>query len=104
MLKVGDILWIFHENDYFIGEVSKISVVDINLDEKECCFISTNGIIGGNQMIYVPITVDFNTLVKQRFYSEVIYYTTNEQVAVNYIKTHFNETDNQRNLQQDAPK
>lgn len=97
MLKVGDILWTFRENDYFIGEVSKLSVVNL-LGYDPYCFVSTNGIIGGNKTMLIPVTGDFNTLVKTQYYSETIYHTISESVAVNYIREHFDETNNQRNL------
>lgn len=97
MLKVGDVLWIFYGNDYFVGEISDLSVANIGGDRYY--FISINGIIGTDQQIFVPATADFNILVEIRHYLVPTYYTVSESVAINYIRDHFNETDNQRNLQ-----
>lgn len=97
MLKVGDILWTFRENDYFVGEISEISVV-FNTDENLYYFINTNGIIGKDRALFIPITEDLNTLVKIQYYSEIVYHTISESVATNYIREHFNETDNQRDI------
>ena len=101
MLKVGDILWTFSENTYSVGEISDLSVV--NIGEKRYYFVSTDGIIGTDQKIFMPITEDLNTLVTVR-YSTTKYYTTSEKEAIKFIELHYNETDNQRNLQQDASK
>lgn len=100
MLKVGDILWIFHGNTYYVGEISKLSVVGYR--ENTYYYVSTNGIIGIDQTMLIPVKEDFNTLVEVNNCLVHIYFTISESVAVNYIKDHFNETDNQRNLQQDA--
>ena len=35
MLKVGDILWMFCGNDYFVGEISDLAVVSIGFSKKE---------------------------------------------------------------------
>lgn len=93
MLKVGDIFWVFHENDYFVGEISDISIVNIG-SEKLYYFISTNGIIGSGRKMFIPVAKDYNILVKVQYYSIPIYCTVSESAATNYIREHFNETDN----------
>ena len=98
MLKVGDILWTFHENDYFVGEISSLSIVSLGIKDTYY-FISTSGIIGSDRKMFIPVAKDFNTLVEIHYYSIPIYCTVSESVAVNYMREHFNETDNQRNLQ-----
>jgi len=92
MLKVGDILWTFSEYTYYIGEISELSVVSIG--NSQYYFICTNGIIGIDQRFFVPAPADFSTLVKVQPYLTPIYYTISESVAVNYIREHFNETNN----------
>lgn len=93
MLKIGDILWIFCEYTYSVGEISELSSI-INIGDSQYYFVSTNGIIGVNQRLFVPAAADFSTLVKVQHYLIPIYYTISESVAVNYIREHFNETNN----------
>lgn len=94
MLKIGDILWTFCRDNYFVGEISSLSLVTIGYYEQAYYFVSTNGIIGEDQRMVIPATADFNTLVKMQNYSSVtMYHTVSESVAVNYIREHFNETD-----------
>lgn len=93
MLKIGNILWTFSENDYSIGEISKLSIIYLG-DKYPYYLISINGIIGADQNMVISVAEDFNTLVKVRYYSKDIYLTISESVAVNYIKDHYNETDN----------
>lgn len=88
MLKIGDILWTFRENTYYVGEISDLSVVSIG--EMPHYFISTDGIIGTDQKIFIPTTEDFNTLVKVR-YLATTYYTTSEKEAVKFIESHYND-------------
>jgi len=90
MLKVGDILWAFRENDYFVGEISEISAINLR-GYDPYYFVSTNGIIGGNKHCFIPVTGDFNTLVKTQYYSETIYYTASEKEAVKFIESHYND-------------
>ena len=105
MLKIGNILWTFYGNDYFVGEISDSSIVCTGFSSKEqFYFIGTNGIIGGDQRMFIPVTANLNTLAKISDYLDPVYCTISESVAVNYIKDHFNETDNQRDIQQDASK
>lgn len=92
MPKIGDILWTFHGNTYSVGEISDLSIV--NIGELQYYFISTNGIIGSNQKMFVPATEDFNTLVEIHYRLLTVYYTISESVAINYIREHYNETDN----------
>jgi hypothetical protein len=88
MLKVGDILWTFSENTYSVGEISELSVVSIG--EKLYYFISTDGIIGTDQKIFILTTEDLNTLVTVR-YSTTTYYTTSEKEAIKFIESHYND-------------
>lgn len=88
MLKVGDIFWTFRENTYSVGEISKLYVV--GLCEDLYYFISTDAIIGVNEKMYIPVTEDANTLVKIQYYSESVYYTVSESVAVKFIESHYN--------------
>ena len=92
MLKIGDILWTFRENDYSVGEISKLSIIYIG-DKQPYYLASINGIIGADQQMFISAEEDFNTLVKVRYYSKDIYLTISESVAVNYIKNHYNKTD-----------
>ena len=100
MLKVGDILWEFTKDDFNVYEIATI-YHEYRLNLIYLC-IDVNVLIGNLNIrgIYLDCSQDYSKL--GRCFGK--YYTTNEQVAVNYIKTHFNETDNQRNLQQDASK
>jgi hypothetical protein len=90
MLKIGDILWTFRENDYSVGEILKLATVYIG-DKQPYYFISTNGIIGDDQKIFVSAAEDFNTLIKVRYYSETICHTISESVAVNYMREHYSD-------------
>lgn len=91
MLEVGDILWTFRENTYYVGEISKLSITYIS-GKYPYYLVSTNGIIGVDRTMFISAEDDFNTLVKMRYYSENIYCTISESVAVNYMREHFNET------------
>lgn len=84
MIKVGDIIWEFTENDFNVYEIAKIhhgyrlnSVFDVNVLIENLNICS----------IYLDCNQDYSKLGR----CLGRYYTTNEQVAVNYIKTHFNE-------------
>lgn len=74
---------------YSVGEIVEFSVVSIG--EDPYYFVSTNGIIGDNQKMFVPTTEDFNTLVEIKHYFVPIYYTTSEREAVKFIESHYND-------------
>ena len=90
MIKIGDILWEFAKNDFNVYEIVKIE--DPYIVNRFYLRIDVNVLIGNRVLcyIYLDCNQDYSKLV--RHFER--YYTTNEQVAINYIKTHFNETDN----------
>lgn len=102
MLKVGDILWEFTKNDFNVYKIAKVHH-GYRINSIGLLLIDVNVLIGNpdRYVIYLDCDQDYTKLGSNCFGR---YYTTNEQVALNYIKTRFNETDNQRNLQQDASK
>ncbi len=95
MVNIGDILWEFTKNDFNVYEIVNICY-KYHFDSIYS-YIDVNVLIGnlGICAIYLDCNQDYSKL--GRCFGR--YYTTNEQVAVNYIKTHFNETNNQRNIQ-----
>ena len=94
MVKIGDIIWEFTKNDFNVYEITNIRY------GYHLLYFDVNVLIGNLNIRC--LCVDGNQDYSKLGSCLGRYYTTNEQVAVNYIKTHFNETDNQRNLQQDA--
>lgn len=95
MLKIGDVLWEFTKNDFNVYEI-----VDIHRKyhlKLIYLYVDINILIGDSNIsgIFLDSTQDYTKLG----ICFGRYYTTNEQVALNYIRTHFNETNNQRNLQ-----
>lgn len=92
MLSIGNILWTFSGDDYFVGEISKLSVIGI-LENRYYC-IDTNGIIGPNLKQILPIEANYNTLVTGILYQKVIHHTISEKEATKFIELHYNKTDN----------
>jgi len=97
MIKIGDIIWEFTKNDFNVYEITKIYPYHIN---SIYLYFDVNVLIGNLNVrgIYLDCNQDYSKLGS----CLGRYYTTNEQVAVNYIRTHFNENNNQKILQQDA--
>ena len=91
MLKVGDVLWEFTKNDYNIYEIVDISYHLYHFDRIYLRF-HVNVLIGniGVRGMYLDSNQDYTKL--ETLFGK--YYTTNEQVALNYIREHFNETSN----------
>lgn len=81
MLKVGDILWIFYPSMYAIVQITDVSEHTVFRDY---IVITYNCIIGDIlfDKRYMRKDADYNKLV----YDKGIYYTTSEDIAVNYIK------------------
>lgn len=81
MLKVGDILWIFYPSMYAIVQITDVSENTVFIDY---IVITYNCIIGDIlfDKRYMRKDADYSKLV----YDKGIYYTTSEDIAVNYIK------------------
>ena len=102
MLKIGDILWVFDKESYSVYEISRLSPIVLN--HCEFYFVTTNVIIGDCSINFIiPVYEDYNKLVKIPG-AFTFYYTISEREAVKFIKSHYNETNNQRDIQQDASK
>ena len=81
MLKIGDILWIFYPDMYAIVQITDVSESSICTND----IIITYDCIIGNFLLGQRLmrkNADYNKLV----YDRGLYYTTSEDMAVNYIK------------------
>lgn len=81
MLKVGDILWIFYPGTYYIVQITGVN----ELSEFINYIIITYDYIIGDILCGTCLMrkdADYNKLV----YDRGVYYTTSEDIAVNYIK------------------
>lgn len=81
MLKVGDILWIFYPSTYAIVQITNVS--------EHTGF--TNYIVITYDCIIGDILIDERLMRKDADYNKLVYdrglyYTTSEDIAVNYIK------------------
>lgn len=90
MIKIGDILWEFSKNDFNIYEIVDIHYVSYL--KRIYLYVDINVLIGNSNIsgIFLNDNEDYTKL--GTLFGK--YYTINEQVALNYIRTHFNETDN----------
>ena len=81
MLKVGDVLWIFYPGMYAIVQITDVSEYPVFTDY---IVITYDCIIGNilNEQRLMRKDADYNKLV----YDRGIFYTTSEDIAVNYIK------------------
>lgn len=86
MLKIGDILWVFEYSEdtntwkYHILEIEDIRYLDI----RPKIFLKCCPIIGTYKNIVLPICDNYCGLVSHM----LSYYTTNEKIACNFIRTH----------------